>query len=86
MPLETQLRSLRRRLGLSQAAAARIFGVTATTWQNWEYSGRTPGPARALVSILDRHPELVEEVRHENQTHHQEDAQAASNPDMVRPL
>jgi len=41
-----ELRKLRKGLGLSQAAFARILGVTVTTVSRWE-RGRAIGPLRA---------------------------------------
>jgi len=49
----TDFRAFRARLGVSQAAAARIFRVTDTTWQNWEYGKTAPGPAMVLAEVLD---------------------------------
>ena len=59
MTLDDRLRAMRRRLGLSQAAAARIFNVTDTTWQNWEYTGKAPGPARVLAMLME--PTMIHE-------------------------
>ncbi len=38
-----KLKALRRRLGLTQVAAAERTGVSASTWISWENNQRTPG-------------------------------------------
>jgi putative transcriptional regulator len=54
------VRSLRERLGLSQAAFARAFGISVDTLQNWEQGRREPeGPARALLKVIWREPEAA---------------------------
>lgn len=51
---------IRRRLGLSQPAFARLIGVSVATLRNWEQGRRRPvGPARALLRIAATHPEAV---------------------------
>ena len=53
-------RRVRRRVGLSQVAFARRIGVPVDTVRNWEQGKRAPqGPARALLRIIDRAPELA---------------------------
>jgi putative transcriptional regulator len=53
-------RRVRRRAGLSQAAFAKRIGVPVDTVRNWEQGKRLPrGPARALLRIVDRAPELA---------------------------
>ena len=42
-----ELRRLRKSLGISQAAFARIMGVTVTTISRWECGHRTIGDLRA---------------------------------------
>ena len=51
---------LRQRLGLTQEAFAKAFGVSVGTVRNWEQGRRAPrGPARALLRVIDREPEAV---------------------------
>jgi putative transcriptional regulator len=51
---------VRRRLGMSQAAFAAMFGVSVWTLRNWEQGRRRPdGPARALLRVIDREPEAA---------------------------
>lgn len=49
--------AVRRRLGMSQAAFAGMFGVSVWTLRNWEQGRRRPeGPARALLRVIDKEP------------------------------
>jgi DNA-binding transcriptional regulator YiaG len=51
---------VRRRLKMSQAAFAHVFGVSVRTVQEWEQRRRKPaGAARALLQVIDREPEAV---------------------------
>jgi putative transcriptional regulator len=54
---------VRGKLGLSQLQFANIIGISADTLQNWEQGRRSPtGPAKVLLRIATRHPELLLEV------------------------
>ena len=55
---------IRRRLGLSQDAFAGLIGVSTRTLQDWEQGRRKPqGPAKAVLRIVEKHPEvLLDEV------------------------
>jgi putative transcriptional regulator len=54
---------VRGKLGLSQSKFASILGISADTLQNWEQGRRTPtGPAKVLLKIAARHPEVLLEV------------------------
>ncbi|MGA2177766.1 MAG: NadS family protein [Verrucomicrobiota bacterium] len=54
---------VRGRLGLSQSRFANILGISADTLQNWEQGRRSPaGPAKVLLKIAAKHPELLLEV------------------------
>ena len=56
-------RGVRERTGLSQTAFARRIGVPVATVRNWEQGKRSPrGPARALLRLLHRRPELAGEM------------------------
>jgi putative transcriptional regulator len=51
---------LRMRLGLSQEDFADAFGVSVGTIRGWEQRRREPeGPARVLLTVIDREPEAV---------------------------
>jgi len=57
------VRAIRSRTGLSQAAFALRIGVSVATLRNWEQDHRSPtGPARVLLAMLDRNPRIVEET------------------------
>ena len=56
---------LRKRMQLSQDEFAAKFGFTLASVRNWEQGRRQPeGPARILLAVIARHPEVVEEVLH----------------------
>ena len=60
-PPVPDVRQLRARLGLSQAAFARRFGLSARTVQEWEHGRSVPdGPARVLLRVIEDAPEAVE--------------------------
>jgi putative transcriptional regulator len=54
---------VRGELGLSQSEFAAILGISPDTLQNWEQGRRTPtGPAKVLLKIAEKHPEVLLEV------------------------
>ncbi len=56
----TLARTVRRRLGMTQAQFAEAIGVPVATLRNWEQGRVAPDPAaRALLRILDREPEVA---------------------------
>ena len=56
------VKALRHKLGLSQAKFAKVINVSGDTVKNWEQGHRSvPGPAIRLMSIVERHPEIVAE-------------------------
>jgi putative transcriptional regulator len=62
-PENVDVEPIRKRLGLTQANFARVFGLNVSTVRDWEQGRRTPeGPARTLLAIIARHPEIVREV------------------------
>lgn len=57
---EPDVKSIRLKVGLSQSAFAALLGVSPRTLQDWEQGRRTPnGPARSLLRVADRHPEVL---------------------------
>ena len=57
------VRSVRRKLGLSQSQFAAQFGFTPATVKNWEQGRTQPdGPARILLAVIAHHPEAVEDA------------------------
>lgn len=60
-PAGVDVKSIRARLGLSQAGFAQRFGFAKRTVQDWEQRRRRPeASARVLLTIIDREPEAVE--------------------------
>ena len=53
----------RQKLGLSQAAFARMLGISLRTIQEWEQTRRNPqGAAQSLLLIAQAKPDIVREV------------------------
>jgi len=60
VPEEVDVKAIRLRQRLSQAAFARRFGFSLDSVQNWEAGRRRPeGPARILLTVIDREPDAV---------------------------
>jgi HTH-type transcriptional regulator/antitoxin MqsA len=58
-----EIRRIRRKLGLSQAAAARLTGGGHNAFSRYERGEAAPLPAVVnLFRLLDRHPELLKEL------------------------
>lgn len=54
---------VRGKLGVSQSKFAAILGISTDTLQNWEQGRRSPtGPAKVLLKIATKHPEILLEV------------------------
>lgn len=63
VPDSIDVQAVRRKLKMSQKEFAVRFGFTLATVQNWEQGHRTPeGPARVLLKIIDKRPDVVEKV------------------------
>ena|SRR5216683_1795690 len=59
----TDVRAVRRKLGLSQSEFAAKFGFQPATLKNWEQGRTRPdGPARVLLAVIARHPDAVEDA------------------------
>jgi putative transcriptional regulator len=55
-----EVRAIRRRSGLSQAAFTAAYGLNLRTLQDWEQGRAQPdGPARAYLLVIDREPRAV---------------------------
>ena len=55
--------AIRQRAGLSQSAFAASIGVPEGTIVNWEHGRRQPsGPAKVLLALLAKEPNLVAEI------------------------
>ena len=60
---KTDIGRVRGKLGLSQSKFAAILGISADTLQNWEQGRRSPtGPAKVLLKIAAKHPEILLDV------------------------
>ena len=59
-PTQVDVRAIREKLSLSQSEFAARFGFTASAVRQWEQGRRYPhGPARVLLTIIDREPNAV---------------------------
>ena len=57
--------AIRKRLRLSQARFALIFGMSPATLRDWEQGRRHPeGPAKVLLRVIDKEPEAVLRALH----------------------
>lgn len=55
--------SARMKSGLSQAAFAKLLGVSVRTLQDWEQGRRQPsGAAKTLIAIAERRPKVLLEA------------------------
>ena len=62
-PSGEALRGLRRHMNVTQARLAHALGVKLATYRQWETQRRKlTGPSRALVRLVLRRPELVQEL------------------------
>jgi putative transcriptional regulator len=56
----TDVKAIRARFGLSQEDFAVMLGISVKTLRNWEQGRRKPrGPARILLEVAARNPEVV---------------------------
>jgi putative transcriptional regulator len=54
------IKTVRRKLNLSQSEFALMIGVSLSTLQNWEQGRRRPeGPAQALLKVAASNPKAV---------------------------
>jgi putative transcriptional regulator len=61
--VRTEWRENRERQGLTQEKLAAIMGVSVRTLQGWEQGRREPtGPAKALLLIARRRPDVLREI------------------------
>jgi putative transcriptional regulator len=58
-----EITAIRRKTGLSQDKFAERLGISVGTLRNWEQGRRSPtGPARKLLDLIDRRPEILLEA------------------------
>ncbi len=61
VPAEVDVRTIRRRLKLTQQGFSRRFGIPQGTLRDWEQGRRRPeGPARAFLLVIQHEPKAVE--------------------------
>ena len=59
------IKAIRKKLNKSQRELALMIGVSVSTLQNWEQGRRQPeGPARVLLKIASRNPQVILEALH----------------------
>jgi putative transcriptional regulator len=57
------VKSVRKKTGLSQAEFSRTFGLPPATYRKWEQGQRGPNEAALmLLHVIDRHPKTVLKV------------------------
>ena len=54
------VKSIRKKVGMTQQEFAAAFGISVSTLRHWERGDRRPrGPALVLLNVVDRDPEAV---------------------------
>lgn len=57
------VKKIRSNYKLSQPEFAALMGISVKTLQNWEQGRRVPeGPARVLLQVAAKHPEVIWDV------------------------
>ena len=60
VPMRIDVSKLRKKLNLTQVQFADLHGISVSTLRDWEQNRRSPrGPARVLLTIIDREPAAV---------------------------
>lgn len=63
MPPQADVAAIRAKQKLTQEQFAARFALGLATVQNWEQGRSVPdGPARSFLAVIDRYPEIAEEV------------------------
>ena len=66
VPNSIDVRAIRQRMNMSQREFAMRFGFSLATLRHWEQGQRMPeGPARVLLTVIDRKPDAVQEALQE---------------------
>src|ERR1035438_6833299 len=59
-PKPIDVKSIRKRVKMSQAEFSRIYGISKRALQEWEQGGRQPdSAARAHLTVIAKEPEVV---------------------------
>ena len=65
VPPFVDVKSIRKRLNMTQAVFSASFGFSLDTVKHWEGGRRTPEvPARAYLTVIQRNPAAVLEALH----------------------
>lgn len=68
IPDHVDVRTIRKKLSLSQERFARKFGFSVSAVRNWEQGRRTPeAPIRAFLMVIDKAPQAVLGALHAEQ-------------------
>ena len=63
VPAEVNVRTIRRRLRLTQHEFSRRFGIPQGTLRDWEQGRSEPdGAVRAYLKVIERNPKAVEKA------------------------
>ncbi len=63
VPADVDVRAIRRKTGLTQAAFAGRYGFSVAAVRDWEQRRRRPEvSARILLKVIELRPEVVEEA------------------------
>jgi len=63
IPEQIDVKTIRSKMKLSQAAFAKRFGLSIHALRNWEQGKRQPDPAaRAYLKIIEKIPDIVSKV------------------------
>ncbi len=57
---EPNAKEIRTKFNLTQNEFAKLLNISVATLRNWEQGRRRPeGPARVLLNVAQRHPEVL---------------------------
>lgn len=60
---KSDIKAIREKYKLSQQKFSQLLGISTATLQNWEQGRTTPdGPAKVLLRIADKYPEVLPDV------------------------
>ena len=66
IPAAIDVKRIRRKLGLTQAAFANAYGLSLDAVKNWETGRRVPDrSATTLLTIIERNPKAVIKALHQ---------------------
>ncbi len=62
--IANKITNIRKKTGLTQKEFAESMNISIGTLRNWEQGHRSPdGAAITLLKIIDKHPELLNEIK-----------------------